>query len=290
MHVIPVDEGHCDAGLARATGASGAVQVGVVVVRDRVVDHVGNVVHIDTAGRDIRGDEDVFLAGLERCHCALALLLVEVSVHSGGIEAAVVELFDELGGCPLRAGEDDGLPSSLGLEDASDDLVLVHRVGAVDDMLDVGLGAALIRICRTDVDGSVHEATRERDDRAGHRGREEHGVASRVGLREELLDIGEEAEVEHLVGLVEHHHCDVLERKHPLAREVEETTGGSDDDLRAGLELLDLSLVGLATVDRGDLGPAVGRGEHEVFGYLDAQLPGRHHDECFDTGLRIEAE
>ncbi|GAB7304488.1 hypothetical protein MAFF212519_23670 [Clavibacter michiganensis] len=60
------------------------------------------------------------------------------------------------------------------------------------------------------------------------------------GLREELLDVGEEPEVEHLVGLVEHHLAHVLEREQALAHEVEETARRADDDLRAGLELLDL--------------------------------------------------
>jgi hypothetical protein len=64
----------------------------------------------------------------------------------------------------------------------------------------------------------------------------------------------------------------------------------SDDDLRAGLELLDLALVGLAAVDRGDLGAAIGCREHEVLGHLHAQLAGRHHDERLDAGLGVEAE
>ena len=45
--------------------AAGAMKVGVVVLGDRVVDHVGHVVDVDAASRDIRGDEDVLLAGLE---------------------------------------------------------------------------------------------------------------------------------------------------------------------------------------------------------------------------------
>jgi hypothetical protein len=140
------------------------------------------------------------------------------------------------------------------------------------------------------VDGPVHEAPREGHDRAGHRRGEEHGVAGRAGLGEELLDVGEEAEVEHFVGLVEHHHLDVLERQHSLAGEIEEATGGSDDHLCAGLELLDLALVGLAAVDGGDLGAAVGCREHEIFGHLHTQLAGRHDDESLDAGLGVEAE
>ena len=147
----------------------------------------------------------VLLAGLERGHRALALVLVQVAVHGGRVEAAVVELLDELGGRTLGAREDDRLAATLGLQDAGDHLVLVERVGAVDEVLDVRLREALVGVGGPDVDGAVHEAAREGDDRAGHRGREEHGVAHGRRLREELLDVGEEAEVEHLVGLVEHH-------------------------------------------------------------------------------------
>ena len=110
------------------------------------------------------------------------------------------------------------------------------------------------------------------------------------GLREQLLDVGEEAEVEHLVGLVEHHHRDVFQRKQPLAGEVEKATGRADDDLSARLELLDLPLVGLAAIDRGDLGGAVGCGEREIFGHLHAQFAGRNDDECLHARGRVGAE
>ena len=211
VHVVPVDEGNGDPGLAGAAGAASAVQVGVVVIRDGVVDHVGHVVDVDAAGRDIRGDEDVFLAGFERCHGALALLLVEVAVNGGGVEAAVVEFFDQFGCCPLGAGEDHGLAASFGLQDAGDNLVFVERVGAVDDVLDVGLSEALIGVGRTNVDGLVHKATSQGHDRAGHRCGEQHGVTGGRGLGEELFNVGEEAEVKHLVCLIEHHDFDVFE-------------------------------------------------------------------------------
>ena len=172
-----------------------------------------DVVDVDAAGRDIRGDQDVLLAGLERGHRALALLLVEVAVHGGGVEAAVVELFDELRGGALGAREDDGLAAALGLQDAGDDLVLVERVRAVDDVLDVRLGEALIGVGRADVDRARFMKRRARAT-IGPGIVAENSMVWRVGrgLREELLDVGQEAEVEHLVGLVEHHLLDVLER------------------------------------------------------------------------------
>jgi hypothetical protein len=163
-------------------------------------------------------------------------------------------------------------------------------VRAVDDVLDVRLRESLVRIGRADVDGPVHEASREGDDRAGHRGREQHRVPVGRGLREQLLDVGQEAKVEHLVGLVEHHDLHVRERQQTLSGEVEKATRGADDDLRAGLELLDLTLVRLAAVDRDDLGGALRGGELEVFGHLNAEFAGRHHDERLDAGLRVGAE
>ncbi len=290
VHVVPVDEGHGDPGLARAPGAPRAVQVGVVVLGDRVVDDVGHVEHVDAACGDIRRDEDVLLAGLEGGHGPLALLLVEVAVHGGGVEAPVAELLDEFGRGTLGAGEDHGLAPPLGLEDAGDDLVLVERVRPVDDVLDVRLGEALVGVGRPDVDGPVHEPACERHDRSRHGRREEHGVTRWRRLREELLDVGEEPEVEHLVGLVEHHDLDLREGEHPLAREVEQASRRADHDLRPVLQLLDLALIGLAAVDRGDLRRAVRRGHDEVLGHLDAQLARRDDDERLDPRLRIGAE
>ncbi|BDZ49845.1 hypothetical protein GCM10025867_20860 [Frondihabitans sucicola] len=50
-------------------------------------------------------------------------------------------------------------------------------------------------------------------------------MASGRRLREDLLDVGEEPEVEHLVGFVEDDFGDALEVEEPLTGEVEEPPG-----------------------------------------------------------------
>ena len=60
--------------------------------------------------------------------------------------------------------------------------------------------------------------------------------------------------------------------------------------MRASLELFDLALIGFSAVDGGDLSGAVGGGEGQVFGNLNAELTSRDDDERFDAGLRIGAE
>ena len=290
VHVVPVDEGHRDAGAAGAARAADAVQVRLLIVGHGVVDDVRHVVDIDAAGGHVGRDQDVFLAGFEGGHRALALILVQVAVHAGGREAAIDELLLQLGGGPLRAHEDHGLAAALGLQDAADHLVLVERVRAVDDVLDVRLHRAFVGVGGADVDRVAHEAARECDDRARHGGREQHRVAAVGRLREELLDVGEEAEVEHLVGLVEHHLAHVLEIEQALAREVEQAARRADDDLRARLQLLDLTLVGLAAVDRHDVRRAALRGQLEILEHLHREFAGRHDHERLHARLGGGAE
>ncbi len=114
VQVFPVHERHRDPGLARAARASRAVEVGLLLVGDGVVDDVGDVVDVDTAGCHVRRHEDVLLAGLERGHGALTLVLSHVAVDAAHVEAAVAQLVHQTLRCALRAREDDRLPRPSG--------------------------------------------------------------------------------------------------------------------------------------------------------------------------------
>src|SRR5690606_29552678 len=113
--VVPVDEGHRDAGVAGAAGAPDAVDVGLLVVRALVVDDVRDVVDVDAAGGDVSGDEDVDLAVAEGPQGLLAGALAEVAVDRRCGEATVGQLVGDLGGGALSTGEDDRQAPALGL-------------------------------------------------------------------------------------------------------------------------------------------------------------------------------
>ena len=70
----------------------------------------------------------------------------------------------------------------------------------------------------------------------------ENSIVCRVSgvLREQPLDVGQEAEVEHLVGLVEHERVHVGEVEGPAVGQVEQPAGRADDDVDAGLERVEL--------------------------------------------------
>ena len=112
--VVPVHQGDRGTLVARAAGAAGAVQVGLLVLGHAVVNHVGHVVDVDTAGGHVGGDQDVDLAGAERLQRLLAGHLVQVAVQGSGREAAVDELLGHAGGVTLGLGEDDGAAAARG--------------------------------------------------------------------------------------------------------------------------------------------------------------------------------
>ena len=130
--------------------------------------------------------------------------------------------------------------------------------------------------------GPVQERAGQRDDRAGHRGREQHGLALLGKHPHDALDVGEEAEVQHLVGLVEHQRADPAEGEVALLGEVEQAARGADHDVDALAQRGELRLVGAAAVDRDDADAEVAARVGEVLGDLDAELAGGHHDQ----GLR----
>src|SRR5207302_153091 len=119
-------------------------------------------------------------------------------------------------------------------------------------------------------------------DGARHGRRDQHRLTAGRQHVDDLLDVGQEAQVEHLVGLVEDERLDVLEVELLLAREVQQPARGADDDVDALLEGLDLRLVGTAAVDGEDAYVTdLARGQ-QVVGHLRAQLARRDDDE----GLR----
>ena len=68
--------------------------------------------------------------------------------------------------------------------------------------------------------------------------------------------------------------------------EVEEAAGRADDDLHALRQRVGLRLVGDSAVDRDDADAARAAGGLDVASDLDAELAGRHDDECLRTAVR----
>jgi hypothetical protein len=102
---------------------------------------------------------------------------------------------------------------------------------------------------------------------------------------EDLLDVLEEAEVEHLVGLVEHDEAGGVEDQRVAGDQVEHAAHGPDDDVAAGPQLR------LLRADRGaaehghDVHALVRPVGADRLGDLDAELAGRGQHEPLDHAV-----
>ena len=105
-------------------------------------------------------------------------------------------------------------------------------------------------------DVSLHQVL----DRALDGGREEQGLAIGRSGRDDLLDGGQEAHVEHAVGLIQNQDADIAEIHQVAAHEVGQSSRSCDQHLRAVTNGPQLRI--LAQAADGDGGANAGAGRH----------------------------
>ena len=244
------------------------------------VDDILKPLHVDAAACDIGRDHDLNLAVAERVEHLEALVLVHVAgEHLDGDTAHAERVVDVLGR-RLAVAEDDRPRLRVERDVVEENGELVLRLDDVDDLLHrvgrVGLGLDLGLV------GRFHPVHRE-----AH-----HGVVQRRGVehRRALLlrrqvahyapDVGDEAHVEHAVGLVDDERVDVRKVDDVRLHEVEETTGRRDKKVDGSrLDLVALAVVVHSTVNRERPEPRVLADCVGVLADLYDELARRRDDE-----------
>ena len=276
-----------DTALARAAGAADAMRVDVRLLGRIEVDHVRDVVDIESACGHVGRDEGLDPARVEVRECLFALRLPLVAVNRDRVDVVAAQLLDEAVGARLGADEHEHEPA-LGVVEQFDerrDLGLVrHRDEAVVDVAAATVGRQLALEARRE----VGVATGELADLAVERRGEEHRLAVLPQLAHEAVDLRLEAHVEHPVGLVEHEHAHRVERDEVAVDEILQPAGRRDDHVR-GFRLVRLRLERHPAVHRRDLDLVAGD-QRELLGHLHAELTRRDEHERRGARLgRVEA-
>jgi hypothetical protein len=138
----------------------------------------------------------------------------------------------------LVRGEDDDGSVAFGAQDVGQHVALLLGARLDEALRDLGDRRALRR--DRDADGILHQAHGELLDLFGHGGREQRRLAVGMGGAGELLDVVDEAHVEHAVGFVEHQPARLVELDVALADEIDEPAGRGDQDVDAVAQALHL--------------------------------------------------
>ena len=226
----------------------------------------------------------VHAAALEVDHHAVARALAHVAVQGLDVHALVAQGAVELLGADLRAREDDRLVRALGREHARERLDLVLRLGLDVELLD-GVDRQRRRL---DLDRRrvVEVALGQLADLGRHRRAEERGLARSGREAEDLLDVLEEAEVQHLVGLVEHDEAARVQHQRVAADEVEHAPDRPDHDLPALAQLRLLGADRRAAEDRHRVDALARAVRAQGLRDLDAELARRRQHERLHVVLR----
>ncbi len=263
---------------ARAAGTrrtARAVQV-VLVVAGRVhVQHQVDAVDVDAAGRDVGRDEDVDVPVLEVGQGPRPRALGHAAVQRVGLHTGVAQLLGDTVGAQLGADEDDRAALAggdgrgdrclvLGLHD--EDVVRHGRHGALR-----GVDLVADRVVQVPVDQGL--------DLVLHGRGEQHPLAARRDLVEQLGDLGHEAQVGHLVGLVENGDLHVLQGAGAAVDDVAQPARGGDQDVDALLQGVDLVAHGRTAADDLHLQAEDVAVRLERVGDLHGELTGRREDD-----------
>ena len=204
LAVFAGDKGAGDAFGAHAAGAADAVDVFLGGFGDIVVDDVGNRGDVEAAGGDIGGDQAGEFAFAELPQGLFAAGLREVAVNGTGGELFAFQHFGHAVGLVLGFTEHHHLFRLLGFDKVGQHRGLFILVDGDEFLIDFIDGHRLGH--GVHVLGVGHVVVCQALDFLGHGRREQQGLPLLWGVLEDVGDVGQKADVEHLVGLVHDHH------------------------------------------------------------------------------------
>lgn len=248
-HIISSDEVDGNTLTTETTTTTDAVDVVLAVGGKVVVDDQRDLLDIDTTGQKVSGDQDTRRTGTELLHDNVTLGLVHVTVHGRDGEVTGSQLVGEPVNLSAGVAEDNGLGNGDGLVQVGKgvELPLLLLDGNVE-LLDTFEGKLVL--FDEDTDGVAHELGGDLEDVLGHGGGEENNLG-RLGKKlEDVVDLLGETARQHLIGLVEDEHLHGVGLEDATLDHVVDTTGGTDNDLRAVLEGLHV-VANAGTTDTG---------------------------------------
>lgn len=266
---------------AESTTSTDSVDVVLLGGGEIVVDDQRHLLDIDTSSEQVSGDEDSGRTGSELLHDDLSGGLVHVTVHGGDGEVSLVELLSEPVDLSSGRAEDDGLGNGDGLVEITKgvEFPLLLLDGDVE-LSDTFQGQLLL--LDQDSDGITHELLGDLENIVGHGGGEKDNLGVSGEELEDVVHVLGETLGKHLIGLVEGEDLDAVGLEESSVDHVEDSAGGTDDDVGTSLELGNVLLDGGTTdasvavnvhvVTEGDndlldlLGELSGGGENQRLG------------------------
>ena len=270
------DKAHRQARGAGAAGAADAVHIVFGVERHVKVENRRHVFDVQTTGRNVGAHQQIDLALFEGLQRFQPLVLAFIAVQRGGLEAFALQRAGQPRATELAVDEHKSLLDTAGFENLVQGAALVVGAHTVEMLLDGrgrGVGAGHL-----DGDRVLQIARRQALDLGRESRREQQGDAFFGQVAQDALQVRQKADVQHAVGLVEHHVLDLVEHRVLGLNVVEQTTRRGHQHLDAFFELGRLRLHVHAAKHHGAAQVGVLGVQLDLLGHLVGQLAcGQEH-------------
>ena len=226
------------------------MDVRLVFLRQIIVDHVGDTVHVDSARRNVRRHENTHLAVAEVLQCARSLQLRLVAVDRLGSDLVFVKTLHHLVRAVPGTREDQHLVIlRMGLQQIGEQTPLVAPIHKHQALVDTVNRRRLWR--NGDRHGILDQGCRQSPNLAIQGSGEELRMPLFGQMRDNLLDVRQKPHVQHPVGLIQNELLNQVEENVFLFHQVEETSRRGDHDVGAILQRPYLRILAHAAKNHG---------------------------------------
>ena len=249
--IFSVHESKRLSGTPRTARSPDTVQVVFILIRHFEIKDRIDIGYIDTAGGNIRRDQDIELASSEVIHDAVSRTLSDIAMETLRLKSESLDAFRDDTHTGLGIGESHHTAAVISFHDLSKCIHLLSFFEMKDILADL---RHIFRLrCDLDLVGAFHIFPGDVHDFTGHRRGEHRDLLVRRSDLHDLSDVLDEAHVEHLVRLVKNERVDVGDVDVLMLHMVKKTPGSRDNDLRFFLQHLYLLIHLLSADDAADL-------------------------------------
>mmetsp|Transcript_1761 Transcript_1761/g.4675 ORF Transcript_1761/g.4675 Transcript_1761/m.4675 type:complete len:367 (-) Transcript_1761:266-1366(-) len=230
-HVVERDkvDGHTLA--AETARATNAVNVVFAVRGEVVVDNERDLLHVNTASEQVRGDENTRRARAEFLHDEIALLLIHVAVQARNRKvtlahvlgepvhlSALIHVDDRLRDCQCRVEIAQSIELKIFLLDGNVELLDTFKRQLV--------------LLHENAYRVPHKPLRHLKHVRRHCRREKPDLARAWHVLEHVVNLLLEPARKHLISLIEHKSCDVRRVERATVDEIKDAPGRAYHDVR----------------------------------------------------------
>ena len=240
------------------------------------IEHGRHILDVEATGGHVGAHQQIDLTLLEGIQCLQPLVLALVAMQRGGLEAFALQAAGQACTTELAVHKDEGLLDAARTQHLVDGTALVVVIGAVKALLH--RGRRFVGTGHLDGDRVLQVAAGQALDFGRERGAEQERGALLGQVRKDALQIGQEADVQHAVGLVEHHILDLVEHRVLGLDVVQQTARRGHQHLDALFQLNGLRLHVHAAKNHGAAQLGVFGVQRNLLGHLVGQLTrGQQH-------------